>query len=512
MNRSLALRVGFLLLVLVATACTALIAAINPPARTVSRPSVARVVSPTANAPSPLARSGVVTPTLSPSAGGVVTPTILAKASPIMTPTVAVSSTHGPVVRATAASSADGVLPLRALIAGGLQAASQPATVDLLNPNASAATAHLVFFTTSGRVAGADIALAAKTRRSVPVAALTTLDGYFGLAIHAGVPIAAGITLAHPGHDGDGLTSVAALRTMWYIAAGSTALLSHEVLTILNPDVTHQAHVVVHVLSDGASRPEGKLTFVVPASAQAAEDLNRLLPDRLIGLVVTSDQPVVVAQVLSFSPGANGLEAHTAEGEPGKLWRFAGGTAIASSAVVSILNPSSSSMTTTVRCLNSQGHTFERRSVVTAGFSRSTVRLGASSGPSCATLIVSAPRPIVVERQIEVATPWGTRAGAIDAGAVRDHIRWAFPGANGANLTLMVYNPHAQPITIATTAYNDGVAQKIAPIVLAPFGSATRTMGRGVILTSIDGAPFVATAEAVAADHSSLRLIHGLPW
>ncbi|MGH2346662.1 MAG: hypothetical protein ACRDG4_15665, partial [Chloroflexota bacterium] len=107
--------------------------------------------------------------------------------------------------------------------------------------------------------------------------------------------------------DGSATLPVPAPATSWGFPEGYTGVTFQEYLTVLNPSAT-QANVHI-LLAPQAATDAGAhtLNFTVPALSRVTENiraLNQGTGAQSVGMIITSDQPIVPERVLYFGNGA----------------------------------------------------------------------------------------------------------------------------------------------------------------------------------------------------------------
>jgi len=399
---------------------------------------------------------------------------------------------------------------------------SQPAFLNVTNPEGRPARVDVTFYDASGAVTGASFTVGAATHRTVPIAALTRRRGSFGLVVSSDRAVAAGLTLTRPGRDDDVLTGAIAPRRQWYLAEGYTGLTFHETVSILNPG-TQGTRVTLRLLPNGGRTR----TIMAPVGAhrQVTVDINRLLPGRAVSVVATSGRRVVVERTLTFGRGGYGTTARVAATGAATMWLFAeGATVNRFEAYLTVLNPTAGTARVTARFYGRNGVLLGGRGLVVGAGRRDTLRLNDFlAGQEGVASIVTSNQPIVVERPEYFGSPNAAGIPGSDVfGLNGTSPRWSFAGGDtsGKSEFLLLFNPGTQSMPVRVTVYDsDGRAHRVT-VTLTPRDRYTLdvrrifhglTAARGETVESTDGRGFVAEQTVFAPDHTTLRSTEGLP-
>jgi len=433
----------------------------------------------------------------------------------------------GPTATATPgqarpSTTATPALTARFYFAGGVNLPSQPAFLDVTNPEGRPARVGVTFYDASGAVTGASFTVGAATHRTVPIAALTRRRGSFGLVVSSDRVVAAGLTLTRLGRDDDVLTGAIAPRRQWYLAEGYTGLTFHETVSILNPG-TQGTRVTLRLLPNGGRTRT--ITAPVGAHRQVTVDINRLLPGRAVSVVVTSGRRVVVERTLTFGRGGYGTTARIGATGAATAWLFAEGATINRfEAYLTVLNPTARTAHVTARFYGRNGVLLGARGLVVGAGRRDTLRLNDFlAGQEGVASIVTSNQPVVVERPEYFGSPNAAGIPGSDVfGLNGTSPRWSFAGGDtsGKSEFLLLFNPGTQSMPVRVTVYDsDGRAHRVT-VTLTPRDRYTLdvrrifhglTAARGETVESTDGRGFVAEQTVFAPDHTTLRSTEGLP-
>jgi len=426
--------------------------------------------------------------------------------------------------RVTAVAALRGVLPVAArfYFAGGLTTATAHAFVDLLNPNAQAATARLTFYFENGQMAVRAIPLAAHAQTVVAVADLQGPAGTFGLYVRANRSITAQITTARDGRDGDALLGNSGLGTTWYLAEGYTGLTFHETVSILNPDPAAPATVQLRLLPLGGG-PAKVVPVTVAAHTNGVVDINSLLPGQSVSVVATADRPVVVERTLTFGPNGYGMTSRAGTETTATSWLFAEGTTVNRfQTYLTILNPGAAPATVTASFYAGDGNALGSRTLVVPAASRANLRLNDFLSASGIASVVTSDQAVVVERPEYFGSPNAAGIAGSDVfGQNGAGVRASFAGGDTGTSSefLLIYNPSAATIPIDATFYGANGARTPRRIEVAPTARYTLNVNtsipgfspsHGVVLASLNGLGFVAEQTVFAPNHTTLRSTQGL--
>jgi len=408
--------------------------------------------------------------------------------------------------------------------AGGENTATVRASLALLNSDERPARVQLTFYGQGGITITRAVTIAATRERTLSVSDLAVFPGLFGLAVRADHAIAATLTLARAGRDGDILLGSPDLAMRWYLAEGYTSLTFQETVAILNPART-AARVTVRLLPTNG-RPARAVTLRVAAHSEAIAHVNRLLPHQALSMIVDSDQPVVVARALTFSSDRSGqgfgLTLRTGSTTPATTWFFAeGSTRDRFQTFLTVLNPNRTRVRVTARFYGAAGQTLGARTLLVGAGRRGTLTLNTFLTASGIASVVNSDRPVVVERAEYFGSPNSPHiAGSAVFGRNGPATRWSFPGGAGLGMDefLQLYNPSARTVAIAGTFYRaNGKTQRFL-ITVRPHVHYTIIVRRvardyapehGVTLQATNGQGFVAEQTLFTPDHRTLLSTQG---
>jgi len=444
-------------------------------------------------------------------------------------------SAIGGASRGAARAPLDGILSVVShyYFTGGVSTAADASTVVLLNPNRAAATARLTIFYANGATTTASVAIGPASLRLVPLAGLerravpragVTRDGQpLGLYLAASRPIAAQFDIARRGKDGDALLGAAGAGTRWYLAEGYTGLSFHEKVSILNPDDSKPAHVRLALLpADG--RAARTVPVTVPAHTNGAVDIGRLMPGRALGILTTSDRPVVVERTLTFAGGGYGMTARAGVNNAAASWLFAEGTTTNGfETYLTILNPGDRRARVTASFFGRSGVMLGHITRFVAARTRATLALNRLVHASGFASVVMSDHPVVVERPEYIGPPNARRAvaGSDVFGRNGTGVKWSFPGGDngGKNTFLLIYNPAPATLAVDLTLYDAAGHTLTRRVYVPPTARYTFNVRQlaprfaavnGAVLQSVDGRGFVAEQTVFAPNRSTLRSTEGL--
>ncbi len=216
-------------------------------------------------------------------------------------------------------------------LAEGFTGNSFSESLVVMNPNTSYATVDVRFVPFNGKALR-------ETRFSVPPLANIGLDvsKYMpGLSVSTIVTADKGVVVERTmrfgqggrgAHDKVGVTSAS---TVWLFAQGDASPSRQTFLTILNPNQAAPAAVTA-TFYDTNGRPVGAKTIVVDALRRGNIKVNDVLPNATVGVVVTSNVPVVVERPQYEGPSdlSKAVSGSDVFGRNGGAtsWTFPGGS------------------------------------------------------------------------------------------------------------------------------------------------------------------------------------------
>ena len=276
------------------------------------------------------------------------------------------------------------------------------------------------------------------------------------------------------------------LGSTFYFPAGATGSSYIEYLSLVNPG-DKDATVTVTYATDSTSGSPMTATVTVPANGRATHrvgndegDSFATQQDAPVGMVVTSDQPIMAERTLYFGDGqGSGKFGSTAQAgimTAGNQYLFAygsaGGGGLAQRAddqsEITVLNPDLSPMSSTVEAqfTDDLGRTLGVTSVVVGPGTRQTIDANAvvSDTSRIYSTLLTSSSPFVAEKAQYLGGPAaaGAYPGFAVAGAPAGAVSTVFPdlslvNGSGAQLqqTVFLHNPTSESITVTGTYYTD---------------------------------------------------------
>ena len=271
------------------------------------------------------------------------------------------------------------------------------------------------------------------------------------------------------------------LGKTFYFAEGYTGASFQEYLTLANPGNT-TANVTVNFAPQGATgNVTQTLTLQIPPQGRVTRNIRRDtlgIPNKSLGLVVTSDQPVMAERVLYFGDGDGsakyGSTAKAGIQTVGNQYLFAygsaGGTGLAQrpgdQSFVTVLNPGTSPVSATVvaQFYDALGRSIGATSLAVAPGTRETLNANqaVSNTASIYATVLTSASPFVAEKpQYFGGSPnTGAHPGVAPTGAPAGVKSAAFPDLNlidaagqAEQQTVFLYNPTSAPIAVTGTYY-----------------------------------------------------------
>ena len=324
----------------------------------------------------------------------------------------------------------------------------------------------------------------------------------------------------------DGSTTVPATvpSTSWTFAEGYTGMTFQEYLAVFNPG-SSTANVKIQAAPQATTAVTApSQTVSVAATSRTTVNVRSLFSDshiKSVGLIVTSDQPIVCERVEYFGDGVgsgkfgstvtDGMTTLSAQyripfGSSG------GGSLLASGAsqnsgdehYVAILNPNAgSSVTVTLTYASASGQQIgQPKSVIVAGGDRVTVVsnpvVGSANNPFSVALGASASVDAEGVQYFGGSPNIGSHPGAVipaasvvATDAFFSGLFTTLPDGTAVNRKVYLYNPGSSPVQVAAS-YFPGVASSVATAT----SSATATASPSATWTQTSTPTLTATSTA----------------
>lgn len=388
-------------------------------------------------------------------------------------------------------------------------------TLDVLNANAEPARVTLTFYGQSGSSRRVRLVVAAHSRYTT--ASLTALAGtndVLGLTLSADRAISAQLHIWRGGQDGGALHGVTAPATAWYLPAVSAGANAQQALTLVNPE-PQPSRVLLRLLA-GTGRVARLVTVVLPPRAGRVVDVTALTHARLVSVIATASQPIVLARTTAFGPTGNEIMAQVGANTPATSWVFAHGQMVSGArASLSILNPNAQGAFVTVSVYARSGGIVATRTVYVRGLAHAMLLLPDDPAVRDGGLVVTGDRPVVVAR----STYAGNAGDAVVASDVFGYngagVQWDFSGGDtgvGREL-LAVFNPSPHTATIEATFYGSNGVMSTLSLTLPPTQqSVVDVTARGLAPTPRYGVTLRATNGVGFVAEQTLAGTGDAPW
>ena len=270
--------------------------------------------------------------------------------------------------------------------------------------------------------------------------------------------------------DGDGVSNLRERvehghprgRHARYFGEGAAGAFFSTRLALLNPGDTSVGAVIRYLGSDGVVRSSW---LDVPAQTRRTTLAEPSVSGAEFGIVVESNEPIVVDRTMTWGAGVYGAHAETARLAPAPRWFLAEGATTGGFNLFYLLqNPASSPAQVRVRYLRSTGAAVEKTYTLPPS-SRTTIwinqeefsglgRALASAEVSADIEVLSGPS-IIVERSMYLNLPGQTfGAGHESAGVTAPALDWFLAeGATGPffDLFVLIANPSTSPAIVEAT-------------------------------------------------------------
>lgn len=371
--------------------------------------------------------------------------------------------------------------------AGANGRASFSESLNILNPFSSAATATITYFiqgSANPLVLTRTVAPQSVLRESVN--ADVGADRQVAVAVRAPQPLVVTRTITRIAPGGgrlDGSTTLptgAPART-WGFPEGYNGFSFQEYLTLLNPGTTPASVHVVLAPQGDSSAGAHMLNLLVPAAGRATANIRALNidnPTKSVGMLISSDQPIVAERVEYFGDGAgSGKFGSTVSGgiaAPSTTLHVAYGSAgsgpTADQQFITLLNPATGGAPVTVSAEydDSTGRAIGRTSVAVNPGTRKTIVSSATVASAGTSALFSVTLRASGPIEAEAAQYYG---GSPNGGT---HPGVAFPAPSGSNADLAFSDLSTQladgtPVARTVYLYNPGAAT--AAVAASYFGS-----------------------------------------
>ncbi len=320
-------------------------------------------------------------------------------------------------------------------------------TLDLLNTTPLTATGHVSYFSPTGILATVPITIPARSQLSEDVDHDVGNTNAVGAVIDSDQAITASRTISRTTGLGtvlDTSTSngVTAPSPFWYFAEGYTGVSFQEYLAILNPGAA-SANVLIQPVTLAGDGPLAPISQTVAAHTRATVNLRASLPNLSLGLVVQSDQPIVVERILYWGAGSGSTKygAAVSVGLPGPATRWSFpfvSTASGDQAFLSFTDPTTEAAHVHFTLYSLAGISSAPPDLTVQPGSRATLMLPPENASHGALAIVaSSDVPVVGEEaQYFGGSPnLDSHTGSVVAGLAQPGQQWQFPGVDDNHYT-----------------------------------------------------------------------------
>ena len=290
--------------------------------------------------------------------------------------------------------------------------------------------------------------------------------------------------------------SVTPVATHWYFPAGDTHKGAQTLISVFNPDVAN-AHVTLTFLTGAGAQRQQHLT-VETHHTTSVNVAGIAGTGRFVSTIVEADLQIAAVRTITYSKQAS--TSAVGASAPATTWYLAEGyTGSGFHEMLTILNPNATPATTDVRFLPQNNGPVREVRLSVAAHANLRVDVGQYMPLQSSSTIVTANKPIVVER----STRFGLngRGAATTVASTGTSTVWLFAqGTVNPNLQtfLSVLNPSpVNPAEVTATLYDElGRPAGSRTIVVAPLRRGTikvnsivpqagyKVTGGGVIVTA----------------------------
>jgi hypothetical protein len=351
--------------------------------------------------------------------------------------------------------------------------------------------------------------------------------------------------------DGDSSLGSTAPGTTWYFAEGYTGDSFQEYLTVQNPGTVPASVTVTFLPASVPAATPRTVSFSVPANSRGTENIRRdylPYPDKSVGMIVTSDQPIVAERVEYWGDGVGSAKFGEASqagmtgsakqfffaygSNPGATAANAGpGQQTSDESYVTVINPApvvngvpGSDATVLVSFFDAKGTALGSKSITVSPQTRETVVVNNVIAPVSGPFytVVSSDQPVLVERPqyIGGSPNSGTHPGVSPSGSpaglqsvLFPYVNTADPSGSAIAQTVFLLNPGVTTITVNGTYYAPNgqtvsVAYSVAAGSLLVVNVGTDAAGLpagplGAQYTTAAGGQFIATSIGNTGDKLS---------
>lgn len=279
--------------------------------------------------------------------------------------------------------------------------------IEILNPGASSANAHVTYFTPGGRVEGPGIEVPAYSRRTV-FASDTVPHSDVAARVTSDAPVVVERSMYWDGRrGGSGSMGVKAPSAEWYFAEGCTGWGFDTYLLFLNPGATDAAVSLEFNTHSGTGAGRVEREVAVPAGRRVTVKLNDLVPGADVSTTVRSDRPIVAERSMLWQAGG-GTAGHASAGMTApsrEVFLPEGCTAHGFDTWLLVQNPGESASSVSVYAMTDGGE-HRLTDLVVGSRERRSLRLNDYYQGNL-SIRVTGTEPVSCER----AVYWGNRAG-----------------------------------------------------------------------------------------------------
>ena len=195
--------------------------------------------------------------------------------------------------------------------------------ICLMNPNASATTAHVTYMFTDGSTQNQDVPLGPTTRATVYVNGIVGDGQSVSAMVESSLPIVAErpmyflymdltfefLEICSGGHDVMGAPSA---QETFYFAEGYTGYGFNEWLCLMNPNGSGASAHITYMFPDGTTSGQA---VTIPGTTRLTVNVNdQIGDDREVSVKITSNSPIVAERPMYFFYGPMWSGGHDAVG------------------------------------------------------------------------------------------------------------------------------------------------------------------------------------------------------
>ncbi|MDP8924324.1 MAG: hypothetical protein M3O34_15805, partial [Chloroflexota bacterium] len=270
--------------------------------------------------------------------------------------------------------------------------------IQLFNPNAELATAHLTFMVESGGVVEVDQPLPPLTRMSIDTNDILPSSG-FATTVTSDLPIVVERSMYFANGGGHGTLGVKTPGNTWFLAEGDTRPGYDTWILLQNPNA-EIANVAVTFIREDGEPTVGY--YALDGNARLSVYADQVVPNGRFGARIEADRPIIAERSVYLATGAGGHNSVAIQ-IPNTEWYLPeGSTRAPYREMLALLNPHPEPVQVDLTLMGTGGKPPVMRSFLMRPSSRLTIDVGEIVPDAEVSTRVIADKPIVAERSMYV--------------------------------------------------------------------------------------------------------------